>query len=78
MSGLVIPWEEVPPCYKWAAKDDDGGVYVYVSKPIIGSAPFGSEWLMSFDDLVDDNKFLFVDESDNNWRESLTERPKQP
>lgn len=68
---LVIPWEVIRPEYKWAAMDEDGGVWFFTHKPKIDGEDLywscGGDFCQSA---------LNIDTAGIDWRESLTERPE--
>jgi hypothetical protein len=68
---LVIPWDVIKPEYKWAAMDEDGGVWFFGEKP----------------DIDGDDKYwgggkgfcqspLNINTTGIDWRESLVQRPE--
>lgn len=67
---LEIPWEHIKPEFKWAAMDEDGAVYIYNNKPIMGR----DGWDWDEGALAGINNVLNIDTSGIDWRESLTQR----
>ena len=69
----VIPWDAIKPEYIWAARDEDGKIYVYAKKPIFGGSCcwlggryFGISFLVGcVPGTVD-------------WSDSLQRRPSAP
>ena len=68
---LVIPWDVIKPEYKWAAMDEDGGVWFFGEKPgIDGDDKYwggGKDFCQSP---------LNIDTTGIDWRESLVQRPE--
>jgi hypothetical protein len=64
-------WDNIDKRYNWVAKDSNGTVEAYRERPILTKRCWGS--------TTGDNIFLGYSpswESDDDWKESLEERPK--
>jgi len=64
-------WNAIPDMYKWVAKDNDGRVKAYSERPTLGDRC----WYSSFGG-TEQLGYSPPWESDNDWKESLEERPK--
>lgn len=75
---LTIPWDNIPKEYKYAAKDEEGSVYVYTYIP----TKYEREWLARDEDgfqgdlLSLSDVLCFRCDDAVSWNNSLTVRPK--
>lgn len=69
LTDMVIPWDAIKPEYKWAARDQGGGVYLFKKEPRVGSGTWLSNtWRFS--------DFLNIDPGTKPWDQSLVRRPE--
>lgn len=71
---MTIPWECIKPEYKWAAKDDDGHIYVYTEKPKAGAGAY--QWSCREGVYHSVMAMFGVDAGSVMWNDSLTQRPE--
>lgn len=50
-----VPWEAIDPKWKWAAKDDDGSVWLYENKPAFR---YNGEWACVEGECIEVTKIL--------------------
>jgi len=70
-----INWDHVHPDYKWMARDEDGRVYLYPSKPVISKNGFDGWEPRIGGEMRDARAFSSYRQGEVDWTESLVERP---
>lgn len=76
-SPLIIPWEALKADYRWAAKDEDGEIYVYTEKPKPDSLGLGlGYWRYEGLNYRVDAVMITQDPDNIGWKESLIQRPE--
>ncbi len=72
LEDIYIPWEAVNDKWQWAAKDDDGEVWLYDEKPeCICSGEF-----RTYNDMCSTVALKGVKPGNKPWNQSLIQRPK--
>lgn len=66
-----VPWKVIDPKWKWAAKDDDGSVWLYENKP---DFHYNGEWVCVKVECTEVTGILLTDLGDDS-NNSLRKRP---
>jgi len=72
MRDISLPWAALDDRWKWAARDESGGVWVYDERPDTGTALWKSGRLC----LEVTGLFANFDPGNKPWEESLVSRPE--
>lgn len=75
---MGLPWESLDDSWKWAAKDENGKIFLYTAKPSLGAGSWGTgggKYFEVFASQDDRTSILKIVNTDVFWKYSLEERP---
>ena len=71
LRGIIQPWAALDACWKWAARDEGGYVWVYSERPDLGQRV----WTTGSSCIEITDLFANFDPGNKPWNESLISRP---
>lgn len=72
---IQLPWAALHLKWRWAARDEDGSIFLFTDRPSADDGIWRSETAESFH--VSDGTFANVNPGTKPWDQSLTQRPEE-